>query len=86
MRLSVSNVVSFMYLAAVSLALFLSGAGLNLLGLNYSGNEGAGGLKVHPYVWFTVGAVLVLVLRRTAGPSACLAEVSGHRLRARSSR
>ncbi|MDR5794289.1 VpsF family polysaccharide biosynthesis protein [Caballeronia sp. LZ008] len=70
MRLSVSNVVSFMFLAAVSLALFLSGAGLNLLGLNYSGNEGAGGLKVHPYVWFTVGAVLVLVLRRTAGPSA----------------
>nr|WP_284502247.1 VpsF family polysaccharide biosynthesis protein [Caballeronia sp. ATUFL_F2_KS42] len=68
--MSVSNVVSFMFLAAVSLALFLSGAGLNLLGLNYSGNEGAGGLKVHPYVWFTVGAVLVLVLRRTAGPSA----------------
>ncbi|NLP62042.1 hypothetical protein NH14_012825 [Paraburkholderia sacchari] len=44
---------------AVVFALFVSGAALNYLGLNYSGDESVSGLKVHPYVVFTLIGVLV---------------------------
>jgi hypothetical protein len=64
--------VAFFCVLAVGAALFLSGAALNNLGLNYSGDDGSSGLKIHPYVMFTVLALLVAapVSRTRLGASA----------------
>ena len=61
-----SSLASFFFLIAVFLALFVSGAALNLLGLNYSGNDSAGGLKIHPYVMFTLVAMFILLPKLTS--------------------
>lgn len=49
---------------AVCFALFVSGAALNLAGLNYSTDVSSGGIKIHPYTWLTIAAFAVIV----AGP------------------
>jgi hypothetical protein len=43
----------------VALALFVGGAALNYVGLNYSGDDSASGLKMHPYVMLTLVSVLL---------------------------
>lgn len=65
MRVTGSRLASYFLFVAVFLALFLSGAALNDLGFNYSGNDGSGGIKVHPYVVFTLLAVLVRIASRS---------------------
>lgn len=62
MRISRSRCVSFMFLWAVMFALFVSGAALNYLGLNYSGDESVSGMKIHPYVLITLVAIVILAM------------------------
>lgn len=67
MNFSRSRCVSGLFTSAVTLALFVSGAALNYLGLNYSGDESASGMKIHPYVVLTL--ISVLVLSVSIGPA-----------------
>ncbi|CAD6522402.1 hypothetical protein LMG27952_01468 [Paraburkholderia hiiakae] len=60
MSFSRSRCVSGLFTSAVTLALFVSGAALNYFGLNYSGDESASGMKIHPYVVVTLICMLVL--------------------------
>jgi hypothetical protein len=67
MRLSRSKCASALITLAVTLALFVSGAALNYVGLNYSGDDGASGLKVHPYVVLTLVSTLIVAGSSGAG-------------------
>ncbi|WP_238295148.1 hypothetical protein [Caballeronia novacaledonica] len=69
MRVSCLNLASLLFQWAVLLALFVSGAALNSLGLNYSGSDSVGGLKMHPYVMLTLVAALAMLPARSNGPS-----------------
>lgn len=62
MRVSRSKCVSVLFLWAVMFALFVSGAALNFLGLNYSGDESVSGVKIHPYVMITLIAMGILAI------------------------
>lgn|GEM_PF-2992550 len=62
MRVSRSKCVSVLFLCAVMFALFVSGAALNYLGLNYSGDESVSGMKIHPYVLTTLIATILLAM------------------------
>ncbi|WP_321947274.1 VpsF family polysaccharide biosynthesis protein [Paraburkholderia sp. J10-1] len=60
MKFSRSRCLSGLFTLAVTLALFVGGAALNYLGLNYSGDESASGMKIHPYVIVTLISLLML--------------------------
>jgi hypothetical protein len=66
MKISRSVLAGHLVVFAVWCAFFVSGATLNNLGLNYSTDTSSGGLKLHPYTFFTTAAVLVLVSGRRA--------------------
>lgn len=62
MRASRSKWVAALFLWATMFALFVSGAALNCLGLNYSGDESVSGMKIHPYVLITLIAAVLLAI------------------------
>ncbi|EDT44013.1 VpsF family polysaccharide biosynthesis protein [Burkholderia ambifaria] len=66
MTLHRTSIADGCVLLAVAFALFVSGAALNLLGLNYSTDAAGAGLKLHPYTLLTASALALLV----SGPSA----------------
>lgn len=60
MKLRLSSMLSVGVVCAVALALFVSGATLNNLGMNYSAND-TGGLKIHPYSMLLAPTFVLLV-------------------------
>jgi hypothetical protein len=66
MKIRRSIVAGYLILLAAMFSLFLSGAALNNLGLNYSADPYSGGLKLHPYTLLTTVAFLVLVCGQKA--------------------
>ncbi|WP_321787166.1 VpsF family polysaccharide biosynthesis protein [Paraburkholderia sp. J94] len=60
MIFSRARCVSHLFSMAIFLSLFVSGASLNYIGLNYSGDDAASGVKIHPYVILTAASLFVL--------------------------
>jgi hypothetical protein len=60
MKINRSTLAGHLVVGAVLCALFVSGASLNALNLNYSADTSAGGMKLHPYTLLTVAAVIAL--------------------------
>lgn len=56
-----TSIVDGCAVLAVGFALFVSGAALNLLGLNYSTESAGAGLKIHPYTLLTSAAFVTIV-------------------------
>lgn len=67
MRIRRSTLAVSSITLSVLCALFLSGAALNDLGLNYSVDSSSGGFKLHPYTIFATLSVIALM----SGPKAC---------------
>ncbi|WP_454874107.1 VpsF family polysaccharide biosynthesis protein [Paraburkholderia xenovorans] len=61
MTIERSTLATRLAMLAVLCALFLSGSTLNSLGLNYSTDSSAGGLKLHPYTILTTFALVPLI-------------------------
>ncbi|WP_322037518.1 VpsF family polysaccharide biosynthesis protein [Burkholderia cepacia] len=62
MKLRRTSIADGCVLLAVGLALFASGAALNLIGLNYSTDSAGAGLKLHPYTLLTATAFAMLAV------------------------
>jgi hypothetical protein len=69
MRISLAHLASFFLLLSVLFALFVGGAALNGLGLSYTVDDSAAGLKIHPYVVLVLIAALIVATPLRSGRS-----------------